>query len=321
MTFRIRLTVPADAPLLPAIEQSAGELFRSLPDLAWIADGDDIAPQRHLELIAGGACWVAKAQDGALVGFLAAQPAARALHLWELSVRQDHQQRGIGRALVATAFTFAREQGLDAITLSTFRDVPWNEPFYRSLGFKTLGPCECDDRLNDILRHEIAAGLPGERRCAMRLDLTRTSSDGGGPARTIAPHHAITPAEIDAVEDRLYDHNQRMTGRNDAEGLAFVIRDEQGRIIAACAGYSWAGSAELKQLWIDERLRGQGYGRQLLADFIAEAKRRGVGQIWVASYSFQAPEFYEHAGFERVSELVDWPAGHSNVLLRMVLAG
>ena len=135
----------------------------------------------------------------------------------------------------------------------------------------------------------------------------------------IQPQHDLSPAEIDAIEDHLYDHNRRATGHDDARGLAFVIRDHQQRIIAACAGYSWAGSAELKQLWVDEAYRGRGYGRDLLHVFIEEATQRRVGRIWVASYDFQAPAFYERAGFERVAELAGWPPGHSNVILRLEL--
>jgi ribosomal protein S18 acetylase RimI-like enzyme len=172
VTISIRPTLPADAPLLPAIEQSAGELFRTVPELAWIADGDNIPPRRHLELIASGTCWVAEMQDGSLAGFLAAQQAGDALHIWELSVRQDQQRKGTGRALIAQAAAFAREQGLQALTLSTFRSVAWNQPMYLRLGFTVLSPEDCDERLRGILRREIAAGLPGERRCAMRLHLS-----------------------------------------------------------------------------------------------------------------------------------------------------
>ena len=88
----------------------------------------------------------------------------------------------------------------------------------------------------------------------------------------IQPQHDLSLAEIDAIEDHLYDYNRRATGHSDARGLAFVIRDQQQRIIAACAGYSWAGSAELKQLWVDEGYRGRGYGRDLLHVFIEEAR-------------------------------------------------
>jgi ribosomal protein S18 acetylase RimI-like enzyme len=131
----------------------------------------------------------------------------------------------------------------------------------------------------------------------------------------VQSRHDLSPIEIGAFEDRLYDYNQLATGRNDGRGLGFVIRDEAGRTIAFAAGYSWAGISELKQMWVDEAYRGRGYGRELLNAFVAEAADRGARRIWVASYDFQAPGMYERAGFERVAELAGWPEGHSNVIL------
>lgn len=127
--------------------------------------------------------------------------------------------------------------------------------------------------------------------------------------------HDLTPNEIDAIEDRLYEHNRHATGRHDGEGLGFVIRDAAGQVIGAAAGYSWAGIAELKQMWVDEAHRGRGHARALLNAFVEEARERGVRRIWLASYDFQAPAMYEKAGFERMAEFDGWPEGHVNVVL------
>lgn len=131
----------------------------------------------------------------------------------------------------------------------------------------------------------------------------------------VHPQHDLSVADIDAIEGRLYDFNQQAVGQSDAEGLGFVIRDEAGCIVGVAAGYSWAGTSELKQMWVDRAHRGRGYGRALLRAFIVEAKIRAVRRIWVQSYDFQAPSMYEKAGFIRVAEFPDWPEGHSNVIL------
>jgi ribosomal protein S18 acetylase RimI-like enzyme len=131
----------------------------------------------------------------------------------------------------------------------------------------------------------------------------------------LEPRHDFPPAEIGALEERLYDYNRAVTGRGDGEGLAFVMRDDAGRTIGAAAGYSWAGVSELRQMWVDEAFRGQGYGRALLEAFVAEAGRRSVRRIWVASYDFQAPGLYERLGFVRMAEFEGWPEGHVNVIL------
>jgi GNAT superfamily N-acetyltransferase len=129
------------------------------------------------------------------------------------------------------------------------------------------------------------------------------------------PRHDLPPHEIGKLEERLYEFNRAITGRGDGEGLAFVLRDETGRMIGAAAGYSWAGISELRQMWVEESLRGRGFGRALLEAFIAEATRRGVKRIWVASYDFQAPGLYERLGFVRMAEFEGWPEGHTNVIL------
>ena len=127
--------------------------------------------------------------------------------------------------------------------------------------------------------------------------------------------HDLTPVEIDGIEDRLYEHNRLAVGRDDGEGLGFVMEDDTGLMIGAAAGYTWAGVSEIKQMWVRHSSRGQGFGRTLLRAMVKEARRRGVLRIWVSSYDFQAPGFYEREGFERVVELQGWPEGHVNVIL------
>jgi ribosomal protein S18 acetylase RimI-like enzyme len=136
----------------------------------------------------------------------------------------------------------------------------------------------------------------------------------------IEPWHNLLPNEIDAIEDRLYEHNSCATGHCDGQGLGFVIRNEMGRMIGVAAGYTWSGTSELKQMWIDVAYRGRGYARALLDAFVAEACSRGVRRIWVASYDFQAPEMYEKAGFQRIAEFEGWPEGHTNVVLCKTLS-
>jgi GNAT superfamily N-acetyltransferase len=168
MAIQIRHAVPADAALLSDIERSAGALFRILPDLAWIADHQVMSAEAHLARIAEGTVWVAQDERASLIGFLTAQGAGDELHIWELSVHAGHQGRGVGRQLMEAAEAYARRTGISALTLTTFRGVPWNEPFYARLGFETQEGAAIGERLSALLRDEVLHGLPGERRCAMR---------------------------------------------------------------------------------------------------------------------------------------------------------
>jgi ribosomal protein S18 acetylase RimI-like enzyme len=120
---------------------------------------------------------VVQSADGALAGFLSAIEVDNQLHIQELSVSQHFQGQGIGRKLLLTAIECSRKRELNGLTLTTFRDLRWNEPFYQRLGFETLSHAYPDSRLTAVLSNEVAHGLPAVRRCAMRLTLKPAPSN------------------------------------------------------------------------------------------------------------------------------------------------
>lgn len=168
MTIRIRPTTRNDVAALSAIERAAGERFREDPELAWLADGEVISTDQHLGYVERGLSWLALANDQP-VGFILAEAHPSSLFIVELSVDLHWQGKGIGRQLIACVADYARKRGLTALTLTTFRNVPWNAPFYARLGFEkmtTLTP-----ELRRKREEETAHGLAYETRCVMRLPL------------------------------------------------------------------------------------------------------------------------------------------------------
>jgi ribosomal protein S18 acetylase RimI-like enzyme len=129
----------------------------------------------------------------------------------------------------------------------------------------------------------------------------------------------LSAAEVEFLEDRLYEHNVETTGIGDGLSLGVVLRDESQNIVAAAAGHTWGGTCELKQVWVAAALRGAGLGRRLLAEAEAEAVRRGCQQLVLTTHSFQAPDFYRKLGFQVISEVPDYPRGHSQLVLRKQL--
>lgn len=169
--WSIRAAEARDAEALPTLENSAGTLFRSFPSLEWLADSEDLPVERYRELIAQGANWVAVDPDERPIAFLCGSVEEDELHIWELGVRRDLQRFGIGRSLLLAAIHEARWRSLAAVTLTTFRDVPWNAPFYARLGFEQLAGEAIGNRLERVLRADAERGLPIHDRCAMRLRL------------------------------------------------------------------------------------------------------------------------------------------------------
>ena len=152
-----------------AIEVAAGRLFAEigLREIA-AAPPDDLAKLRgHQER---GTLWVALL-DQELVGYAMVSVVDGEGHLDQVSVRPEHGRRGVGTALVERARAWAVEHGYHAMTLTTFRDVAWNGPYYAKLGFVPLAETELGPALRAIRDHEKADGLDVLPRQAMRRRL------------------------------------------------------------------------------------------------------------------------------------------------------
>ncbi len=168
MNICIRTGFASDAWLLPDIERAAGTAFRNVPGLEWIADPEPPPAERYFGLIDEGSVWVAVDRD-VPVGFLAAERVGTDLHIREVSVVPALQKQGIGRRLIERARAHAEARACSRLTLTTFRDVPWNAPFYARLGFTIIDAPALDGRLRALLDREADGGFPSERRCAMHL--------------------------------------------------------------------------------------------------------------------------------------------------------
>jgi GNAT superfamily N-acetyltransferase len=146
---------------LRGIEFEADRMFESVGIGPFTNDeSEDHFDQAALVLVA----------DDPPVGFACVELVDGIPHIWQLAVHPDHGRRGHGRALIDAACDWARTQRFEAITLTTYRDVPWNGPFYESLGFVILDTLTPE--LFAIREHEHAIGDDAfGPRVAMRLVL------------------------------------------------------------------------------------------------------------------------------------------------------
>jgi predicted N-acetyltransferase YhbS len=166
--LRIRAARPEEAELIRRIEDSAAARFTASVH-AYVTDHPAPPAAVYAGLAAEGLVLMAD-QDGGAVGFAACELYPDALHLKELAVLHRKQGQGVGRALVAAVVKEARRRGRSAVTLTTFRDLEWNAPWYARQGFVELGAGTLGERLREELAEEDARGLTS--RCAMRLSLT-----------------------------------------------------------------------------------------------------------------------------------------------------
>ena len=152
---QIRLASRAELSYLPEIERAAASLFPK----GRIPDPPAVMPMTELEeAFKGGLLLVASVGDE-VVGFAASQERERYLYLAEVSVHPEHGRRGLGTRLVRAVIQEARRRGLSGVTLTTFRDLRWNAPFYAKLGFRILSDSELSPTLRLALLGEARLGM------------------------------------------------------------------------------------------------------------------------------------------------------------------
>jgi GNAT superfamily N-acetyltransferase len=117
----------------------------------------------------------------------------------------------------------------------------------------------------------------------------------------------------------LSDFNRQALGYNDFERLCFSLRSAESGIAGGVLGETYWEWLHIDLLWVDERLRGSGYGRRLMETAENEARKRGMNAAWLDTFSFQAREFYEKLGYAVFGELDDFPQGHQRYFMRKTL--
>lgn len=168
--------VPASPGYFAAIREveRAAEAIFALDDLPLALRGETLTPEAELgEAAREGLLWCALDVRGEVAGFAIACRIDGGLHLDEFDVHPAHQQRGIGAALVRAVRERAQRLGARRLTLTTFRHLRWNQPWYERLGFVAFEEQAIPSALRAIYEEEIARGLARERRVAMALDLAR----------------------------------------------------------------------------------------------------------------------------------------------------
>jgi GNAT superfamily N-acetyltransferase len=159
-----------EIPLLSHIEQSAAVLFLDT-SYAFLVDAAPLPLDFVQQQFQAGRVWVAIDLHELVVGYAIAREVDNTLYLQQIDVAPEHGRRGIGTALVKTVCTWATHQGYAIVSLSTFRDIPWNAPFYSKLGFRPVDEAELTTGFQQIRCKEFEAGLPVSNRVIMHRKL------------------------------------------------------------------------------------------------------------------------------------------------------
>ncbi|MCP2338171.1 GNAT family N-acetyltransferase [Actinomadura rupiterrae] len=149
--YEIRPASPADLDLLPPIENSADRMFGAV--------GIEFPPgPTVVEQMIGRDAEILVAGDPP-AGYAVLSPLDGATHLDQISVHADLTGQGIGTRILQAVLAHAAAAGSPGVSLLTFRDVPWNAPWYARHGFTELPDHHWTPGLRNHWNAEITAGL------------------------------------------------------------------------------------------------------------------------------------------------------------------
>jgi predicted N-acetyltransferase YhbS len=161
---------PASLDELPLLTEIEIDAFPTLAE-ALGDTRDPLALSRDVlrQSLDEGLLFVAADAEDRPIAFMAGTKIEGSLYLTELDVARQWQRKGVGRRLMCHAIEVARANGFSGVTLTTDRYVPFNGPFYGTLGFALLGEVSRPAFLHRKLAEEIENGMDAHRRVAMAL--------------------------------------------------------------------------------------------------------------------------------------------------------
>ena len=325
MTYTIVPARPADVPRLPAIELAAAWLLAAHAPASVLAEQTDEQVLRRAQR--EGRLWVALAHDRP-VGFAHVEILEpEVAHLEELDVHPAHGRRGLGRRLVNAVCRWAAERHFRSVTLTTFRNVPWNMPFYARLGFEELPPHAQSAALRAIVDDESRRGLDTAKRVVMRRHSRRASLSLPSTYQSMRVRRTIPDDRAQLVH--LWERAVRATHDFLTEADVAALRPLVAEELASDAtdwwvlvspretplGFLGMASDTIEALFVDPDSQRRGGGSLLVAHALSLAS--GPLLVDVNEQNESARRFYERLGFVVVGRSPDDSAGRPWPLLHM----
>jgi predicted N-acetyltransferase YhbS len=121
-----------------------------------------------------------------------------------------------------------------------------------------------------------------------------------------------TEEERSGILTPLLAHNLANGGDDALETFALLLRaPDSNEVIGGLYGkisYRWL---LIDLVSVPESMRGQGIGERLMRMAEEVAQKKNCTGIWLETFSFQAPGFYQKLGYTEFGRLADYPPGHT----------
>lgn len=151
--------------------------------------------------------------------------------------------------------------------------------------------------------------------------MTNDQSAESMPSSTykIIVDHRPSQADKDAVAEALVVDFERLMNQSRDKEFSVFVKNDSGDILGGILARFDTESVYLETLWVDQKLRKQGYGTRLVHAAEQEAVKHGCVFSTLDTWDFQAEEFYLKNGYKRLGEIKKYWREHSRIFLRKVL--
>lgn len=125
--------------------------------------------------------------------------------------------------------------------------------------------------------------------------------------------------DLRAVRHGLISYNEaRLTDRS-YDAFNLILRDAEGAVVGGLLSNAYWGWLYIEILWVSDALRGRGYGRRLLLAAEEAALAKGYHSVYLDTFDFQSPGFYQKLGYEIFGTLPNFAGDHTRYFLRKTL--
>ena len=129
-------------------------------------------------------------------------------------------------------------------------------------------------------------------------------------------------ADLRTISQGLQAHNSKFIGGiavEDELRFAVFAKDSQGIVVGGIRAVGFWNWLNIEVIWVDEKARGEGLGRQILSRAEEFAKENNYFKVYLETASFQALEFYKKQGYTVFGQLDDFPIGHTMFYMKKAL--
>lgn len=161
----IRRATEQDFSKLADVENRADQLFSAIPGFENFLAFPDMTAKDYLNLPSSHQTWVYESDT--ILGLASTYDMDDAIYLAQLSVDPAHQGTGIGIKLLETVCKTARTAHKTGVVLCTFKNIPWNAPFYKNRGFDFLSSHQMGPQLSARAQADHVKWAQYSPRCVM----------------------------------------------------------------------------------------------------------------------------------------------------------